>query len=187
MIRAAQVKDAEQLSKLMFIIWNDMELPFIVNNDEDKVLKVIEQSIVDGDYRNHYKHIHVYEEEGEVAGFINCYAGDKEQQLEKNWLNIDFEESFELEGTPLPEREADDGDLYIESIAVFSEFRGKGIASQLMTYIFDLAKESGYKQVSLNCEVDNEGAMKLYKKLGFEPLHDRILSGHAYKYLGKQV
>lgn len=187
MIRAARVKDAEQLSKLMFIIWRDMELPFIVHNDEDKVLKVIEQSIVEGEYRNNYKHIHVYEIDGQVAGFINCYAGDKEPQLESNWLNIDFNESFELDGTPLPEREADNGDLYIESIAVFEAYRGRGIASQLMTYIFDKARVTGYKQVSLNCEVDNEGAMKLYEKLGFKPLHDHILSGHAYKYLGKQV
>lgn len=187
MIRAAQKKDAKQLSELMYIIWNDMELPLVVNNDKDTVLKVIEQSIVEGNYRNNYKHIHVFEVDDELAGFINCYAGDDEAQLENNWLVIDFNESFNLESTPLPEHETDNGDFYIESVAVFTKYRGKGIASKLIEFTFENAKKLGFKQVSLNCDFDNKGALKLYNKLGFEPLTDRVLSGHDYKYMVKKV
>ncbi|GGI02244.1 MULTISPECIES: GNAT family N-acetyltransferase [Mammaliicoccus] len=187
MIRPAQKHDAKKLSELMYIIWHDMELPIVVNNDKDTVLKVIEQSMVEGNYRNHFKHIHIFEVEGELAGFINCYAGDDELQLEKNWHDIHFDQTFILEGTPLSEQEAESGDLYIESIAVFSKFRGRGIASKLIDYTFNHAKSLGFNQVSLNCEVDNEGAMKLYQKLGFEPSHDKVLSGHDYKYMVKAV
>ena len=56
-----------------------------------------------------------------------------------------------------------------------SEYRGRGIASKLIEDAFERAKERGFKQVSLNCEFDNEGAMKLYEKLGFKPSYVRKL------------
>ena len=187
MIRQAKKTDAVKLSELMYIIWHDMQIPLVENNSKEKVLKIIQQSIEEGNYRNHYKNMHVYEVEGNIAGFINCYSGDEEKQLEDNWHNIDFKEEFKLEGTPLPEKEANEGDLYIESIAVFSDYRGRGIATKLIDYIFDYGRNQGYETVTLNCEVDNEGAMKLYRNLGFEPLHDRVLSGHDYKYMVKNI
>lgn len=187
MIRTANRNDASKISELIYIIWNDMELPLIQDNDKSVVLDVIKQSIEEGHYRNYFEHIHVFEVEGEVAGFINTYDGGDEEALESNWNKIDFKQDFKLEGTPLPEKEADKGDLYIESIAVFSDYRGQGIASKLIEYIFNYGKEKGFKNVSLNCEVENEGAMKLYRKFGFEPSYDRVLSGHDYKYMIKTI
>lgn len=187
MIRSAVKDDAKNLSELMFMIWNDMELPLVVQNDKETVLKVLEQACVDGVYRNHYKHSQVFEIDGKVAGFLNCYSGSKEKHLEENWHDIEFKVPFKLEGTPLPEQEADNGDLYIDSVAVYSEYRGRGIASKLIENTFERAKERGFKQVSLNCEFDNEGAMKLYEKLGFKPSYDRKLSGHDYKYMIKHI
>src|SRR5699024_7579469 len=102
------------------------------------------------------------------------YSGDEEKQLEDNWHNIDFKEEFKLEGTPLPEKEANEGDLYIESIAVFSDYRGRGIATKLIDYIFDYGRNQGYETVTLNCEVDNEGVMKIYRDLGLDPLYYRV-------------
>ncbi|HCW34844.1 MAG TPA: GNAT family N-acetyltransferase [Staphylococcus sp.] len=187
MIRPAVKEDAEKLSELMFMIWHDMELPLVVQNDKETVLRLLEQASVESEYRNHYKHSQVYEVDGEVAGFLNCYSGTDEKQLEENWYNIAFKDSFKLEGTPLPEHEADNGDLYIDSVAVFSEYRGRGIASKLIEDAIERAKERGFKQVSLNCEFDNEGAMKLYEKLGFKPSYVRKLSGHDYKYMIKHL
>ncbi|GGI42441.1 GNAT family N-acetyltransferase [Mammaliicoccus stepanovicii] len=187
MIRKATKNDAKYIKHLIYIIWSDMELPIVVENDKNTILNVIEQSIVEGNHRNNYQNIHIYEEDGEVAGFINCCPGDIELTLESNWKDINFVDSFKLEGTPLPEKEADDGDLYIESVAVFSKFRGKGIATKLINYVFEFAHLQGFEQVSLNCELDNKGAMKLYEKLGFKPSYTKILSGHDYQYLIKKI
>ena len=61
MIRQAKKTDAAKLSELMYIIWHDMQIPLVENNPKEKVLKIIQQSIEEGNYRNHYKNMHVYE------------------------------------------------------------------------------------------------------------------------------
>lgn len=187
MIREARKSDAKKIAELIYIIWNDMELPLVQNNDTKTVLEVIEQSITDSQYRNHYSHIHVYEVDGEVAGFVNCYRGSDEQLLEDNWKNIDFESAFELEGTPLPEREAEDEDLYLESIAVFSKFRGQGIASKLIDYTSTIARNKDENTVALICEDNNIGAFSLYKKIGFEPRYEKVINGHNYYYMTRTI
>ena len=82
MIRPAVKEDAKK-SKLMFMIWHDMELPLVVQNDKETVLRLLEQASVESEYRNHYKHSQVYEVDAEVAGFLNCYSGTDENNLKK--------------------------------------------------------------------------------------------------------
>ena len=41
MIRPAVKEDAKKLSELMFMIWHDMELPLVVQNDKETVLRLL--------------------------------------------------------------------------------------------------------------------------------------------------
>lgn len=70
MIRPAVKEDAKKLSELMFMIWHDMELPLVVQNDKETVLRLLEQASVESEYRNHYKHSQVFEIDGKVAAFL---------------------------------------------------------------------------------------------------------------------
>ena len=78
-----------------------------------------------------------------------------------------------------------DGDLqgygYIDSatpelaIAVLKKYRNLGIGRGLMYNIIDLALINGlrgYKQISLSVDKANDIAVKMYKKFGFEILHE---------------
>ena len=57
---------------------------------------------------------------------------------------------------------------YISNIAVFPEYRGKGIGSSLIECACSVARENGAGSLSLEVRPSNEGAVRLYMKNGFE-------------------
>ncbi|KAM1058331.1 hypothetical protein ACFX13_023556 [Malus domestica] len=56
---------------------------------------------------------------------------------------------------------------YIAMLVVIKPYRGKGIATQLVTRSIQVMKESGCEEVTLEAEVTNKGALALYGRLGF--------------------
>lgn len=45
---------------------------------------------------------------------------------------------------------------------------GKGVGQQLLNFAEQKAKESGFSKLSLTVVQDNDAALKLYQKMGFE-------------------
>ena len=100
-----------------------------------------------------------------------------------SWLVVSLliqEEDIRELGTPLPQQEAYNDEIYIEAVATFPEYRGQGIATQLLKHLIDTDKHAKW---SLNCDYDNEGAFKLYSKLGFKENGDIDLYGHQYHHM----
>jgi ribosomal-protein-alanine acetyltransferase len=54
------------------------------------------------------------------------------------------------------------------SITVLRDYWGQGIGSRLMQMMIDFSKEQGIAVISLEVRADNERAVALYKKFGFE-------------------
>ncbi|MQH75044.1 N-acetyltransferase, partial [Escherichia coli] len=104
---------------------------------KDIVLDEIEKSCVDATYRTFYQHILVYEVENKVAGCIISYSGENELKYEKAWELLDLPEEIKQYGTPLPVKEAKDDEYYIETIATFAAYRGRGIATKLLTSLLE--------------------------------------------------
>lgn len=121
----------------------------------------LKKSCVDATYRTFYQHILVYEVENKVAGCIISYSGENELKYEKAWELLDLPEEIKQYGTPLPVKEAKDDEYYIETIATFAAYRGRGIATKLLT---SLLESNTHVKWSLNCDINNEAALKLYKK-----------------------
>jgi N6-L-threonylcarbamoyladenine synthase len=61
----------------------------------------------------------------------------------------------------------------INTIAVSGSFRRKGLATQLMAKLVDVATQSGAEQMFLDVRADNSSAISLYKKFGFEQIDTR--------------
>ena len=57
--------------------------------------------------------------------------------------------------------------LKLEMIAVSPEARGKGVGTQMLNHLNDLAVEEGFKRITLEVIDSNEKAMVLYQKRGF--------------------
>lgn len=94
-------------------------------------------------FNNPYQHlfnVHVYEDEEEkrIVGLIQISARSKDQT---RW--------------------------HLENIAVLPDQRGKGIAKQLLNYFFDTYSEKGVNRFTLEVDINNASAIKLYESIGF--------------------
>jgi N6-L-threonylcarbamoyladenine synthase len=61
----------------------------------------------------------------------------------------------------------------VNTIAVAENFRRKGLASELLKRLVELATKAGAEQMFLDVRADNHGAIDLYKKFGFEQIDTR--------------
>ena len=75
-----------------------------------------------------------------------------------------------------------EGDYYISNIAVFPEFRGRGIASKLIAEGEQSAKSEDARRLVLDTETDHEDAIRLYGKLGFEVVKKDYIDLDERKY-----
>lgn len=109
-----------------------------------------------------YRNARVLEIDGAVAG------------MELSYLLPD---PYELEGyddlpeviRPLVELEAEaPGSWYINAIATYQTYRGRGVASKLMSGCEERARETGASILSLIVSSENRGAHSLYMKLGYQ-------------------
>ncbi|OAY72497.1 N-alpha-acetyltransferase MAK3 [Ananas comosus] len=56
---------------------------------------------------------------------------------------------------------------YIAMLVVIKSYRGRGIATELVTRSIRVMMQSGCEEVTLEAEVTNKGALALYGRLGF--------------------
>jgi ribosomal protein S18 acetylase RimI-like enzyme len=68
--------------------------------------------------------------------------------------------------------------LYLDTMGVDQEFRGKGIGSKLISLTQKKAGEHGINALSLIVLADNTGAQKLYNRHGFEIVHHIEMDSH---------
>ena len=109
-----------------------------------------------------YRNAHVARIDGEVAGMLLAYRLPAAHDNDENPADFpDFVRPLiELEQC-VPES------FYINMIAVYPRFRGRGVGGALMTQVDRLAREAGCTRASIEVFDSNERALRLYLKLGF--------------------
>ena len=55
----------------------------------------------------------------------------------------------------------------IGDVFVPAELRGRGIGTELSEAAEQMARERGHRQISISASTANEGALRLYKRLGY--------------------
>ena len=137
MIRKANPNDIQKIAELSYIIWQDQQVYMVKGID-----------------RNTW----IYEIDGEVAGCLIAYPGNKELEMERAWLDMTLDDDIRAYGSPMPMKEANDDEWYIETVATFPQYRGRGVATQLVKHVLNAYKDEKW---SLNCDVTNEGALSV--------------------------
>ncbi len=77
--------------------------------------------------------------------------------------------------------------IYISRLIVKKEYRNQGIGGILIDYIVNVVKELGYSEASIGVDKDNEAALYLYRKKGFNTVifEGADEGGEYYKLLRK--
>jgi ribosomal-protein-alanine N-acetyltransferase len=87
----------------------------------------------------------------------------------------------EVAGFIIAQVETDDGEYgHIITLNVAANFRKKGIATKLLGEMEDLLKQRGIRECRLEVREDNNSAIKLYHKLGYQTV------GKLERYYGKK-
>jgi ribosomal protein S18 acetylase RimI-like enzyme len=60
------------------------------------------------------------------------------------------------------------GSFYICALALFSGFRGRGVGTKMLSIARKQARQRGFGTLSLLVFEQNEGAVRLYERNGFE-------------------
>lgn len=117
-------------------------------------------------------------EEGNFS-YKNCIIAEHNREAIGMMLTFPIEES-EADSTSEPPDTSDEPDVlapynleapntwYICAIALFPEFRGRGMGTQFLAIAREQAKEKGYSALSLLCFEQNTRAFKLYERNGFK-------------------
>ncbi len=63
---------------------------------------------------------------------------------------------------------------FIRGVHVAEEYRGQGIGEEMMEYAKARASNLGYTSITLRVFDDNDGAKKLYKRVGFKTLYKEM-------------
>jgi len=58
-------------------------------------------------------------------------------------------------------------EYYISNVAVYPEFRGVDLGTNLLLKVEEEAKSNGAGKIVLDVDVDNQGAIELYNRLGY--------------------
>ncbi len=62
----------------------------------------------------------------------------------------------------------EDGDFYLQAIAVDEHLRGAGVGSILIGWVEDQGRASGSRRLCLDVSGSNPGARRLYERRGME-------------------
>ena len=126
-------------------------------------------------YENHW----IATCDGQVAGGIHAFPMEDMAEFPRDPLVP--EERHALSEECLPHLPAP-GTYYVHALAVYPEFRRKGIASTLLSLGRKHAAEKGFAECSLYVFAENVRAVALYKKHGFKEAGRYSVTEHPLLY-----
>lgn len=122
------------------------------------------------------------DQHGNTAGAIVSYDGARLHELRKAFID----KANAILGYNLREEDMDDetdaDEIYLDSLAVFPAYRGKGLAKRLLKAAMDTHRNSG-KPFGLLCDPANDDAYNLYTHLGFSDTGTRPFAGITMRHM----
>jgi ribosomal protein S18 acetylase RimI-like enzyme len=126
-----------------------------------------------------YNNCTVAELGGEVIGMLHAFPmeGQPEQEEAGEPMDPVLEPYARLD---VP------GSYYVSGMAVFPEYRGRSLGTRMLEIAREKARQSGCREVSLLVFEQNEGAVRLYERNGFEII-DRapVVPHESIRYKGE--
>ena len=141
---------------------------------ERSVTQILEHRFSRGGATSSIANSRIVEEDGVVLGGLQAYPWDAAEEDPKDLLipeaRLPFFEPFE--------HLSPSGRYYINILAVYPEYRGRGLARQLMAVAEDQGRVAGFREAALHVFSENRAAVSLYEGLGYRQAGRRPLVAH---------
>lgn len=130
-----------------------------------------------------YQNALIAECDGVVAGAVVGYDGSQLGKLRCGTLSIIEEFTGNM---PSIVDETEEGEYYLDSVAVLPRFRGLGVGKALVNAFVERAFAEGAERVGLIVDKENPYAEKLYTSQGFVAVGERMFFNHEMRHLQKE-
>ncbi len=179
-IRRARKEDSKMVAMHMMLAMEEIVYQIIGENSKTKATSFLESLIRQKNNSYSYENCWLMEAEGEIVAVANIYDGAKLRELNilvAQTLMADFNKQFALE------TETQAGEFYLDSLGVHPHWQGKGIGSKMLHFLIEKYVRKNHKTLGLLVDKDNPMAKKLYLRLGFEVVGEKILGGKPMEHL----
>ena len=179
-IRKASLEDSDAIATYLLLAMEEIVCEFIGQNDPDKAKAFLLHFVQKENNQYSYQNCFVVEESNQIIASVNIYDGSELKRLRApiiNYIETHFSKVFN------PEDETQPGEFYIDSLGVHPNEQGKGIGAKLLQFVINQYVKQNNQTVGLLVEEDNPNAKKLYIKLGFEPVGEKMLVGKRLTHL----
>lgn len=188
MIRLAQPKDASEAMDLVMIVLRDMELEVFNKISEEQVKELLVTAFVDKpNYRYGFKNALVKEIDNQVAGVAFGYPDYIETSIDDDFIQLLLENGLTEEHKFFHELETFKNEWYLDTLVTSPNFRGQGVARELLDSLSTIAKEKECPAIGLNVDKVNESARRIYLNNGFSKVGEIDIANHRYDHLQKNV
>lgn len=176
-VRPASPADAHEAATLIYLAGVEL-FRYLFHKDPDESVYLIRDFFLEdhGVFAYHNAYLAVNEKDT-VAGLIYCVDEPTQSRSEVEMRSL-FPKHFgmfrTLQRLPRFLRFAQftgsvhPGEFFINHLAVFPTFRGKGIARQLLQFAEEEARRRGLVELGLYVDFDNHPARRVYESFGFD-------------------
>lgn len=180
MIRLAKKEDTKQIVPLIVQAIEEIAFMLTGTNTYEEAEPLLAYYVQSENNRLSYRNCLVKVHEGQVIGVIIAYHASELAYLDREMLEII---SRNIKMDPKVDKEAEDGDYYIDTLSVNPAYQRLGIGTELLNGLLAHATKIGVKRVSLNVDQNKPAVRRLYEKVGFEYEKVQQIIGNSYDYL----
>lgn len=172
-IRNAEPRDALHVAALVDIAGHgiDLELWLKIRDHDHSVMAAARRLVLeDAALPYHYSRAYMLEVEGQIAG---CLVGGVVEPVTEPWSeDREYIQPLVFLETRIP------GFWSILAVALYAEYRGRGLAKLLLDHAHRCAVETGATGLSIVVEDNNTAALATYKRYGFREAETRLWIGY---------
>lgn len=165
----AEKNHSEDIARLLLLAMGDIVARFLQTEEADEAFTFMLEMVQTEHTQYSLENCWVAVEEEAVCGVICLYDGANLPVLRRPvaaYVERITGRAFN------PEDETSAGEIYVDCVAVFPQYRGKGVASRLLGFII-----GEHKGNTVGLLVDKPNAKKLYESLGFRTVGIKYLTG----------
>ena len=182
-IKFAQKEQSAEIARLiMMAMTDDCCLHFCgVGHGLNDFRRMMTSLVEREDSQYSYRNTLVAMDDDKVVGIAVSYDGGRLHELRQAFIQAAKEQIGKDHSGMDDETQA--GELYLDSLAILSEYRRQGIAQRLLRATKGRADQMGLPCVGLLVDKGNPAGEALYTSVGFRYVNDSQWGGHPMKHL----
>ena len=157
--------DLYKVAKLVYDV-DFRTFDMLFNSEEKAINRIINKHLKDEDSDTF---LVILDDSDEVIGILIYYVSEFPRHFNFKSLRlliVDILDYFVL-------CDVGSGDLYIAELAIDNSLRGKGLGKKVLAEVISWAKSENLNRVILDADFRNDGARRLYEKVGFKEFNKK--------------